>query len=372
MRITDDGKIMYVSSSTRTGSTGNYLVFRYDMPDFSNFMYNLLYLPSGSDTVCTAEIVENIATGEFWLFGTDISGGMYLSISADSCQTWGSFEQVLTDATMHAAYSDKVGNIYVAYRDLATNEAKLAVFTDPDNYTTNTIAPCASDASPRIAVYRNVLTTIAVTFHNSSDEVVIARSTNLGANWDNQVFSEGRYPNIDIDRLSGECAICFVGPLGVSIDVATANSVQGLFSATAVPASDMPAFSDGPAVVRHDFVQDEYGLLYMGRTDAGYPRDLWFDSSLFTGVEGSGETVAGPVRVYPNPSTGAFTVSFAFAEPRQATLDVYSADGRLVSRIWNGVSAGEDLTVDEELPAGVYSIVLRSASGVSSRRMVSL
>jgi hypothetical protein len=43
-----------------------------------------------------------------------------------------------------------------------------------------------------------------------------------------------------------------------------------------------------------------------------------------------------------------------------------------VGSFFSGVTDGEDVTVDAELPAGVYSVVLRSGSGVSSARMVSL
>ncbi|MGM0628549.1 MAG: hypothetical protein ACQETZ_10350 [Candidatus Fermentibacterota bacterium] len=72
MRITHDGNILYVSSSVRTSDSTYFLVFKYDMPDFSNFSSSTLQLPEGSDSVNTAEIVENIASGSFWLFGSDV------------------------------------------------------------------------------------------------------------------------------------------------------------------------------------------------------------------------------------------------------------------------------------------------------------
>jgi hypothetical protein len=372
MRITHDGNILYVSSSVRTSDSTYFLVFRYDMPDFSNFNSTTLQLPEGSDSVNTAEIVENIASGNFWLFGSDIGGDVYLSVSEDSCCTWSSWDLVLPQATMQSADGDVAGNIFVAYRDPSTAQAKLAVFSSPGSVETFTIGECASDAAPKIAVYRDIVTKIAVVYHNSSDEVVISISENMGESWDTQVFNEGRYPNIDIDRLSGECGLCFVGPLGVSIDVATAPSLFEIFSTVAEPVSDMPAFAIGPAVIRHDFYGEEYGLLYMGRTGSGYPKDLWFDSSLFTGIEEGGPVAGQPVSVRPNPSPGTFTVSFQLAQPRQAAVSIYSADGRLVDEIFSGVTSGEDIDVDRELPAGVYTVVLRTESGVSSRRVVSL
>ncbi len=372
MRITHDGNVLYVSSSVRTSGSTYFLVFKYDMPDFSNFNAANLQLPEGSDSVSTAEIVENIGSGDFWLFGDDIADDLYLAVSEDTCATWSSWEHVITGATRHSADSDIAGNVFVAYRDPAAGQAKLAVFSSPDSSEIFTIGECASDASPKIAVYRDIVTKIAVVYHNSSDEVVISVSENMGESWESQVYSEGRYPNIDLDRLSGECGLCFIGPLGVSIDVATAPSLSEIFSTVAEPASDVPAFAIGPAVIRHDFYGEEYGLLYMGRTDLGYPKDLWFDSSLFTGIE-EGETFeTSTVSVYPNPAAGSFTASFRLPEPQQATLSVYSTDGRLVDEIFSGMTSGEDVDVARELPAGVYTVVLRSESGVSSARMVSL
>lgn len=372
MVLNSDGSYLCISSSSRTPDSTYYLIMRYDMPGFDNFRFNYVSLPAGSDTVCTAKLVENRSTGDFWMFGTDTSGEMYLALSDDTCKTWGEWSPVLSNASRQSVDSDNAGNIYVTYRDLSTGEAKLAVFTDPESWTTHTIGTIAADGCPKVSVFRNVVTTIAVTYHNDSDQVVIASSTDAGTNWDIEIYGAGRFPNIDIDRVTGECGLCFVGPLGISIDVATASSFSGIASAPSATASDNLPFVNGPAIIKHEFVQGEYGLLYLAATDAGFPKDLWFDSSLFTGVEGGEAAQTSPVSVYPNPAAGSFTASFRLPEPQQASLSVYSADGRRVGSFFSGVTDGEDVTVDAELPAGVYSVVLRSGSGVSSARMVSL
>lgn len=374
MRMTDDGSVLYASTSVRRTSDDFFYVFRYDMPDFDNYQASQIHLPAAADTVCTPEIVEQISSGNFWLLGGDVSGNMYLSLSEDTCKTWSPFEPVLTDVTRHAAMSDNAGTIYMTFRDLETNEAKLAVFEDPETVEVYTIGDAASDASPKLAVFREVVTTIGVTYHNEDEEVIIARSADQGSSWNLQNYARGRYPNIDIDRLSGECGICYLDSLGTSVSVATAPKLAQIYTTEPLNVSDRIPYANGPAIIRHDFVKEEYGLLYMSTTLSGIPQDLWFDSSLYpgTGVEDGSFTGSVPLRVCPNPATGAFTASFQLPEPQQATLSVYSTDGRLVGSFYSGVTDGEEVSVDTDLPAGVYSVVLRSESGVSSARMVSL
>jgi len=373
--ITDDGNMLYATASVRASDSTYFLPFRYYLPDFTNFEFNKFTLPAGSDSVCTSEIVENISTGAIWLFGNDIGGNLYLSTSSDDCVSWSDWEHVISNATMHSVASDSAGNVLLAYRDTGVDEIKFAAFTEPDEFELYTIGPCASDATPRITIDQGLFSKIVVAYHNADDEIVISQSVNMGSSWNKTEYGEGRYPYIDIGWLTSACGLSFLNPAEQSVYVATASSVSQLFSASPYPVSDAPAFTMGPAVIRHDPYSDEHGLLYMRRTENGRPKDLWYDSSLIS--ENAYETASAisrrrPISVYPNPSPGTFSVSFQLPEPQQAALSIYSADGRLVSEVFSGVTSGEDVDVARELPAGVYTVVLRTDEGVSSRRMVSL
>ena len=373
--ITNDGNMLYATASVRASDSTYFLPFRYYLPDFTNFAYTKYTLPSGADSVSTSEIVENISTGEIWLFGTDIDGNLYLSTSSDDCVSWSAWEHVLSNAAMHSVVCDTDGHVLIAYRDPTVDGIKFSVFTAPDEFETYTVGPCASDAAPKLAIDQGAFATVAVAYHNADDEIVIARSINMGYSWNIQVYTEGRYPFIDIGWLSSDCGLCFVNPTEDSICISTAPSVSQIFSTTPYPVTDAPAFAMGPAVIRHDPYSDEHGLLYMRRTESGHPKDLWYDSSLLS--ENAQETASAisrgqPISVSPNPAPGRFAVSFRLPEPRQATLAIYSADGRLVSEVFSGVTSGEDVDVARELPAGVYTVVLRTDEGISSRRVVSL
>jgi len=373
--ITDDGGMLYGTASVRASDSTYFLPFRYYLPDFTYFAYKKFTLPVGSDTVCTSEIVENISTGDFWLFGSDMDGDIYLSTSTDDCVTWSDWEHILSNATMHSVASDSAGNVFVAYRDPAANEIKFAVFSDPDDFELYTVGPCASDANPRMTIDQGLFPVVAIAYHNADDEIVISQSVNMGYSWNNTVFGDGRYPYIDVGWLNSACGLCYVNQTEESIYVATAPSLSQIFSASTYPVTDAPAFTMGPAVMRHDPFSGEHGLLYMRRTESGHPKDLWYDSSLLS--ENAQETASAiskrqPISVSPNPSPGMFSVSFQLPEARQATVAIYAADGRLISEVFSGVTSGEDIDVARELPAGVYTVVLRTDEGVSSRRMVSL
>jgi len=375
MGITGDGSLLYSTASVRASDSTYFLPFRHLLPDFTFFEYSKLTLPLSADTVLTSEIVENIETGTFWLFGSDISGDIYLSTSTDDCVTWSDWEHVISNATMHSVASDSTGNVFVAYRDPTADEIKLAAFTEPGEYELYTIGPCASDAAPRISIDQGLFPLIIVVYHNADNQVVISQSVNMGYSWNNTVYGDGRFPNINVGWLSSDCGLCYVNPTDGLIYVATAPSVSQIFSTSPDPISDAPGFEMGPAVIRHDPYSDESGLLYLRRTVSGYPKDLWYDSSLLS--ENAQETASAisrgqPISVSPNPTPGTFAVSFQLPEPRQATLAIYAADGRLVREVFSGVTSGEDIDVAGELPAGVYTVVLRTDEGVSSRRMVSL
>ncbi len=66
--------------------------------------------------------------------------------------------------------------------------------------------------------------------------------------------------------------------------------------------------------------------------------------------------------IYPNPSMRRATMSFDLAEAAEVHLAIWSVDGRLVSRLVNGIYPGGHYTIswdgdDDQgnaLPQGVY------------------
>ena len=77
---------------------------------------------------------------------------------------------------------------------------------------------------------------------------------------------------------------------------------------------------------------------------------------------------------YPNPFTGAATLSFALPEPMAVTLLITDAAGRTVQRLLDDVSFGtgtHSVRFDGEgLSAGVYHVMLRSARGNEMRTLI--
>ena len=370
--ISEDGEYFYVAASVRGSDSTFAAVYRYDNPAFFEFVYNKLTLPSPEDIVMSTDIVQDLSSGDFWLFASDVDGNLYLSTSQDNCATWGDWTSTISNIAAHSAIADDSGNVCVTYRDTQTGKVMLASFSDPENWTTYEIGDAAEDASPRVALYPDDPVLLAVTYHDSDANVIIATSTDMGSSWNTLEFGPGYFPGIDVDRETGRCALSYANVGGGSISVASASTVGELSSSTSYSVTDQPAYTVGPAPIRCNILQGEDCLLYMSTTAAGYPKDLWLDSSLFTGIEDEGTTAASPISVFPNPAAGAFTASFQLPEPRQATLAIYSADGRLVAEVFSGITSGAVIDVDRDLPAGVYAIVLRTEGGVSSRRVVSL
>ncbi len=109
-------------------------------------------------------------------------------------------------------------------------------------------------------------------------------------------------------------------------------------------------------------------LFYLGQ---GH-EDIWFDSSLYTGISG-GETGGMCLEVSPNPSSGSFCASYSTpGGGYPAFLRVYAADGRLVDTVVESGDPAGAASFGGDLPAGVYILRLSSGAGSLSRRMVRL
>ncbi|MEM1270586.1 MAG: lamin tail domain-containing protein [Bacteroidota bacterium] len=102
----------------------------------------------------------------------------------------------------------------------------------------------------------------------------------------------------------------------------------------------------------------------------GLPNDFPVDSETET-VPNVGLQLLPP---YPNPSTGATTLTYTLDAPARITLRVHDLLGRVVATLDAGPRpAGRyDLTWAADVPAGVYVAQLTSGTTVSSRRLVKL
>jgi len=87
-----------------------------------------------------------------------------------------------------------------------------------------------------------------------------------------------------------------------------------------------------------------------------------------------GNTVAGKLQVYPNPTSEQTTLSFEAAQAGPAQVLVYNALGQLVATLYQGPVLAHTLysfVLDSRnLPAGVYSCLLRTAGHSQATRLL--
>lgn len=103
-----------------------------------------------------------------------------------------------------------------------------------------------------------------------------------------------------------------------------------------------------------------YGMIYLGTHGAG----IW-KSGTITGLDqishkDFGSDWESSITVYPNPLQGAGQLKLTVANPKEATLNIYSINGTLQKTIRPNLEEGEnDVPFDvSELPSGSYFITL--------------
>jgi M6 family metalloprotease-like protein len=92
-------------------------------------------------------------------------------------------------------------------------------------------------------------------------------------------------------------------------------------------------------------------------------------------LKDAGENFNTSVQVYPNPSSGNITFEFQLDESSEATLDIYSVSGRMISRVYEGMAEGGELKTihyNEMLPEGVYFYILRTDKTVKTGKFIRL
>jgi hypothetical protein len=92
------------------------------------------------------------------------------------------------------------------------------------------------------------------------------------------------------------------------------------------------------------------------------------------GTESFGQHVSECFSAYPNPSSDKFTIEFLSQDGGLVNLDVYNAQGGLVSNVFSGnTTKGEkyQFQVDgSKLQRGIYFSKLKTASGVRIHKLM--
>jgi D-alanyl-D-alanine carboxypeptidase len=98
------------------------------------------------------------------------------------------------------------------------------------------------------------------------------------------------------------------------------------------------------------------------------------DAKRVTQKDVTGNLVKSSLEVFPNPSSGQVQFSFVADEGGPATLDLYDANGKLVQNVYRGNLHKGDLKeavfIKGNFPAGVYIASLKTASGITQKKIV--
>lgn len=79
------------------------------------------------------------------------------------------------------------------------------------------------------------------------------------------------------------------------------------------------------------------------------------------------------ISVYPNPASGPVTFDILLEESSKVTLDVYTASGRKVTRVFDGMIESDDTRTfqyNEFLPAGVYLYILKTNKQIITGKFI--
>lgn len=92
---------------------------------------------------------------------------------------------------------------------------------------------------------------------------------------------------------------------------------------------------------------------------------LYLYQSTGTGVEGGEAPPSGLLRIGANPAKDLISVSYLPDAPVHVRLSIYSIDGRLVERVYEGAvaSGGISLSAGSDLEPGTYFVSARTGSG---------
>lgn len=374
MFVYDSGtRLALFVAGNRPDSLGLVFGVRYSLPSFDIVGYSgIPWNAPGCDTLRSiAAVVAQGSPATRWIFADDRSNRLYYATSIDGT-TWTPFTLLDSNAARPRACAGVGGRVYVTFQSTASGNAIrcISMGGTGGTYNTTLYTGGGTNAAPCVAAELTGPQRVAIVYHNSEGTVVLSTSSNSGQTWSSLVpLGAGSYPSLDIAATTGTCLLGYVDQSTGRVMVAGAQSLTSLPFATPQVRGDLPAASGVPPVVRLSAFLQLQVLFYMGQG----PRDVWFDSSVNTGMEDLQAPVGGAcVTVTPNPSTGSFTASWAAPGQDAPVLRLYSVDGRVVAEPCTG--SGQDGVVEfgQDLPAGVYILGWTGPGGGGSVRLVKL
>jgi hypothetical protein len=360
-------------AGARPDSLGLVFGVRYVLPSFAIEGYTgIPWNAPGCDTLRSIAVVAAQGSpATRWIFADDYSDRLYYSTSVDGI-AWTPFTLLDSSAARPRACAGVGGRVYVTFQSTASGGAIrcISMGGTGGTYNTTLYTGGGTDAAPCVASELTGLQRVAIVYHNTEGTVVMSTSSNNGQTWSSLVpLGAGSYPSLDISATTGTCLLGYIDQSTGRIRVAGAQSLSYLPSASPLLRGDLAAAAGVPPVVRLSNFLQLQTLFYMGQG----PRDVWFDSSINTGIEDQQAPVGRAfVTVTPNPSTGSFLATWTSPGQGTPVMRLYSVDGRVVAEPCPG--SGQDGAVEfgEDLPAGVYILGWTGPGGSGSVRLVKL
>ncbi|MCK4671211.1 MAG: T9SS type A sorting domain-containing protein [Candidatus Aegiribacteria sp.] len=379
--MTDPEMVLSPEASTEylfvffTGTSPTMVIpagLRYILPDFT---FDGFLTPNwtSTDTLLSVEAVCHTETGELWIFGDDSDHNIFVTHSTDNGDNWTTAELVTDDAILPSVTVGPSGWVYLTYRRYSDNRIMSVSFGETSYYETE-VADGGNTSAPIITSEKAGGGVVSVIYHDQNYDIRMALSIDNGAHWTvSSAISKGYYPFIDVMNFSRRCALAFIDFTTHNIYYTSAENLEALPTVSPAAISDQSVFMGGPPVIRHGGLTSGVSLFYMSPGTGGpEPQDLWFDNSLHTQSNPEPELSGALFSMGPNPFTSCLSIEFSFTEPGECALDLYSMDGRLVESIYSGITSREILQIGEDLPAGIYSVVLRTGDSMTTRRVVKL
>lgn len=321
----------------------------------------------GMDSLRSVTAAWDPVTGSHRLFADDDSGNLYSATSTDGL-SWSAPTLLLTNASRPVADAGPGGRFHVAYQETMIGDIHCATVSGA-GLTDAVLGDGAGEACPCPAAEWAGGQAVAVAWHASSGQVMLSISEDHGASWGPPVQAgEGTYPCIEVADGSSSALMAYLDSGTGLVRVVSAPDLSSLSGQEGAVRGGVQPCAECPPVICQDDLPSCQVLFYLGEGC----EDVWFDSSLYTGIPG-GETGGMRLEISPNPSSGTFSASYAIPpEGPPAVLRLYSVDGRLLDTLSESGDPEGEVCFGCELPAGVYILRLSSGTGSLSGRMVRL